>query len=430
MKVCRSPAEIHTQHPLADEIIAEAGDACIGDDPPILDLRVDERDGAEAGRSLRQVFAVEADRIAGLQEARMALRHPQTQHEILLGDRGDRFAAHHHAAHRHRHGEHAPGGRRQHIAFGELLRHHGAFVGARLQIVRGDIGRRGQLIEIGLGRRAALEQALGTRKVALGLGQLRLQRLDLRVERALLEDQLGIADRRHDLVGLHPVALLDRETGDGAAGADAGRDDVETFDGGEHRLVVGRRDALDGIGRCRPASAGEQGKRGRGQENGLAHGEPSLEGAFSAAVDDASAGGIERDGRKPCCLPGLNSAGHVCRVGDPQLQAFADGHGRTLAGAAVEDDLAAFRRRQGFRDRRSTAETAGRRGCARRHIPAARARRSARSRARASSCGRQRGEFPQAGGRGHHVLPFLPFRPAVPAEPSIGPGSQSGWGPQ
>ena len=79
--------------PLADEIIAETGDACIGDDAAVFDLRIDELDRAELGAALAEVFAVDPDRIAGLEEARMALRHAQAQHEILLGDGRDRFAA-------------------------------------------------------------------------------------------------------------------------------------------------------------------------------------------------------------------------------------------------------------------------------------------------------------------------------------------------
>ena len=63
--------------PLSEEIVPEAGDMRISDDAAVFDLRIDERDRAEARAALADIVAVDPDPVADLKEARVTLRHAQ-----------------------------------------------------------------------------------------------------------------------------------------------------------------------------------------------------------------------------------------------------------------------------------------------------------------------------------------------------------------
>ncbi len=65
--------------------------------------------------------AVEPDGVAGFQNGGVALGKSQAQAERLLADRGDGIAIQHHRAFGQRHGQHAPGDRRQNLTFVEIL---------------------------------------------------------------------------------------------------------------------------------------------------------------------------------------------------------------------------------------------------------------------------------------------------------------------
>ena len=117
---------------LADEIIAETGDRRVGDDAAVLDLRIDQPDGAELRAALADLFAVDAHRIARLEKAGMPLRHaqPQARNSVPQWWRSvspGRMTV----PVGHRHLQDAAGGRRQHLALGELLLDHRALGGAR-----------------------------------------------------------------------------------------------------------------------------------------------------------------------------------------------------------------------------------------------------------------------------------------------------------
>jgi hypothetical protein len=118
----------------------------------------------------------------------------------------------------------------------------------RLQHIGRDPGRGGRRVELRLADRAAADQGLGARQVGLCLGQLRVQRRDLRIDRALLEYQLFIADRRQDLPTFDVVALLDRKGDDRTAGAHPRRHDLDAFDRGKHGFLIGCDNRLDGKG--------------------------------------------------------------------------------------------------------------------------------------------------------------------------------------
>ena len=143
---------------LADEIIAEAGNRRIGDHAAIFDLRIDQTNGAELRAALAELLAVDPHRIAHLKKTGMPLRHAQPQNEILFCHGGDGFTGQDDRASRHRHLQNAAGGRRKHIAFGDLLLDHRAFGGARLQRIGRNIEGGARLIEAGFRNGAAREQ--------------------------------------------------------------------------------------------------------------------------------------------------------------------------------------------------------------------------------------------------------------------------------
>src|SRR5579875_1191482 len=114
--------------------------------------------------------------------------------------------------------------------------------------------------------RAAARQGLGAGEIDLGLRELRAQADDLGVKRFNLQLQLLISYRGDDLAGIHVIAVLDREPGDGAADASARGNDVAAFDRRKHRLLVRHHPRRDRIGRRRPGGGGHQ-QQGKEQGN-------------------------------------------------------------------------------------------------------------------------------------------------------------------
>ena len=139
-----------------------------------------------------------------------------------------------------------PAGRRQHVAFGDLLLDHRALGGARLQRVGCDVERCARLVERRLRHGAlAREQIFGAGEIGLRLRDLGFERGNLRVERLHLQRELLVADGGDHLPLLDRIAFLDGERHHGAADARPRRHHVGAFHRGEHRLFVGhlfRRD--------------------------------------------------------------------------------------------------------------------------------------------------------------------------------------------
>ena len=125
----------------------------------------------------------------------MPLRHPQPQFEILLRNHRNGIAGQHDGTDGHQLLQHAPAGRRQHLAFVELLLDHRALGGLRPQAVIRDVECGARLVELDARQRAALHQSLDAGKIDLRLVRLRLQRVDLRVQRLHLQGKLLVADR-------------------------------------------------------------------------------------------------------------------------------------------------------------------------------------------------------------------------------------------
>ena len=178
----------------------------------------------------------------------MPLRHAQPQFEILLRNHRNGVAGQHDGAHGDQLLQHAAAGRRQHLAFVELLLHHRAFRGLRPQAVIRHVERGARLVEPDPRQRAAFHQSLDSGKIGLRLARLRLQRVDLRIQRFHLQRQLVVADRCDRLTARHRIAFADVELNDGAADTAAGRNHADALDGREYRLLVGDRPQGDGQG--------------------------------------------------------------------------------------------------------------------------------------------------------------------------------------
>ena len=78
-----------------------------------------------------QLGAVDADLVAGFQEAGMAFRHPKAKLEILLRDHRNGIAGQHDGTDRHQLFQDAPAGRGKHLPLIELLLDDGALGGPR-----------------------------------------------------------------------------------------------------------------------------------------------------------------------------------------------------------------------------------------------------------------------------------------------------------
>ena len=157
-----------------------------------------------------QPARADAHRVAGAQEARVALGQFEAQDVLILRERRDRLARQDDAADRDRHGQHAAGARREDRAFARLLRDDVAIAAHRRQIALGDVEIGLGLVELGLGADAALRQFGDAIVVGLGLVALRLLRGDARVERLHLQGELLVRDQGDLRAGGDRVALLDR----------------------------------------------------------------------------------------------------------------------------------------------------------------------------------------------------------------------------
>ena len=192
----------------------------------------------------------------------MPFGHAQPQHEILLGDERHRLARQHHRSGRHRHLEHAARGRREHVAFGQLLFDHRAFGDAGAAGIRRDVESRARLVEPRAWNRAVVEQALRAVEVGLRLRELGVERGDLRIERFHLQDQLLVADRRQRLAAFDVIAIGDRKPRHRAADPRTRRNHIGAFDRREHGLLVADRGRLDG------ENVGGRGRRREGRPHG------------------------------------------------------------------------------------------------------------------------------------------------------------------
>ena len=196
---------------LADEIIAETRDRRVGDHAAILDLRIDQADGAELRAALAEFLAVDAHRIAGLEKAGVPLRHAQPQDEILLRHGGDGFAGQDDGAGGHRHLQTRPAVGASTlpsvtccwITERSAVRAFSALE-ATLKAVRAWSRRVFGMVPRG-------EQVFGAGEIGLRLGELGFEPGDLRIERLHLQRELLVADGRDDLALLDRVAFLDGE---------------------------------------------------------------------------------------------------------------------------------------------------------------------------------------------------------------------------
>lgn len=193
---------------VADEIFAEALDGRIRNDAPLLDLRIDEVDDARLGGFSDELRAVDANPVARLEQARMPLRHAKPQLEVLLGDGDDRIAREHDGSYCDQPLQHATIRRREHLTLVELLVDHRTFGSLGTQAVLGDVQRGALLVELDPGQDTAFDQPFGPAEVELRLVRLRLQRLDLRVERFHLQHELFVADGRDCLAGGDAIPFL------------------------------------------------------------------------------------------------------------------------------------------------------------------------------------------------------------------------------
>ena len=221
----------------------------------------------------------------------MPFRHPQPQLEILLRDHRNGVAGQHDGTDGHQLLQHAPVGGSKHLPLIELLLDHRALGGPRPQPVFGDVERGPRLVELDARKRAALHQSLGSGKIDLRLVRLRLQGVDLRIQRLHLQRELFVADRRDRLAARDRVAFPDIELDDGAADAPARRHHADALDGGEHRLLVGDRPRGDGegfrVGRCARATRAATAKLNRYQSH-ASIGPPSCHTGRAAAFADIS----------------------------------------------------------------------------------------------------------------------------------------------
>ena len=205
-----------------------------------------------------QFRRVDANRVAGFEEAGMAFGDPQPQHEILLRDLSDGFARQNDGAGGEWHFEDTAGRRCKHAAFAELLLNDRALRDARTHGIVGDIEGGARLVEARARDGAPAEQVLGAGQIGLGLRKLRLETGDLRVEGFHLQCKFLVADGCNDLTEAHMVAFLDGQFGDRATDARARRNGASAFDRGKDRLLVrhGGRSDNKGILRPRRTSCG------------------------------------------------------------------------------------------------------------------------------------------------------------------------------
>ena len=233
---------------LADEVIAEALDLDVRDDPALIDLGIDEHDRAAARSSCScglKPARADQDRVARLDEVGMPLGKLQAQDVVVGRDRRDRLARHDDAAFRHRHLEHPPRPRREDGAFGACCSNNLPVGAQRLQGSLGDIEARSRLVQLRLRRQSGALQLLRASKIDLRLVALGLLRLDARLQRLHLQRQLLVSDHGDAVAGGDAIALFDGERRDRPADARAGEQVSHRLDRRDHGLPVVDLEPLD-----------------------------------------------------------------------------------------------------------------------------------------------------------------------------------------
>ncbi len=159
--------------------------------------------------------------------------------------------------------EHAAIGGRQHIALLLLLDRDGALRLKCCDLTAENIDAGLQLIELLLRRDTLADQRHAAGKFRLRIGQLRFQRLQLRIIGRKLEVDLVVTDDGDLLPGLDHIAFRDGKLGDHAADAGAGRNGVLRLDLTVNGLPLGHVGRLQGkrTGECRMGHS--QQERGR-----------------------------------------------------------------------------------------------------------------------------------------------------------------------
>ena len=228
------------RYPFADEIIAQAADRHVGHHPAVIDARIDltHRALARGGVAGQQFARADQHLVADLEETGVTLGQGHAQDVVLGGDHRDGLAGHHHAALRHRHLQHHPGGGGEHRALAgalgaDLLFGAQSGDGACRHVQAGP-----RVVDAGLGGGALGQQFLRAAEFDLGQVALGLGPLQAGVDAGGGQRQLGVADGGDAAAGLDPAALVDQQARDGAGDAGAGQHLIDAFHRGEHRLQV------------------------------------------------------------------------------------------------------------------------------------------------------------------------------------------------
>ncbi len=226
---------------LADEIVAEPFDVDVGDHASALDFGIDDAHAAlalvlvgpfaEAARS-------DENLVAGAHELGVPFRQLQAQDVAVFGERRDRFARQHDAAFGDGDAEDAARGRRENGALAHLLGDDAAVAAHRLERALGDVESGPGRVDLNLRAGALALQLLGAIEIGLGLVGLRFLRLDARIERLHLQQELGVRDRRQLRARVRAVALPGLQRNDRAAEARARDELMHRLDRGDDRLLV------------------------------------------------------------------------------------------------------------------------------------------------------------------------------------------------
>ena len=121
-RAVRLPADTHTAP--ANEIVGEAFDVGVGHHTPILDLRLNELNGAKPRVGFAEFLGINTQRVSGLEKIGVAPGNTQPQHEILFGDMRHGIPGEHDSAGPQRNPEHAARRRRHDVALSNLLLDH------------------------------------------------------------------------------------------------------------------------------------------------------------------------------------------------------------------------------------------------------------------------------------------------------------------
>jgi hypothetical protein len=131
--------------------------------------------------------------------------------------------------------------RRQNLSLRLLLLDDSPLRRLRAQIILGNVESGSCLIKSGARKRASLHEPIDAIEVDLRLISLRLQRLDLCIQRLHLQHELLVSDDGNRLTSGHGVTFPDMQLSDRAADAAAGRHHADALDRGKHGLLVGDR---------------------------------------------------------------------------------------------------------------------------------------------------------------------------------------------